>query len=296
MKKAVVTITILLVVLMGACEGPLEEDVGEGTIVITLTRDIIDNTEKVNYSGFTTEPMASASEENDWPRSVEDVQEVLEGYRVRIEGEGVDVFKNAFFKEGEDEVTIEISIPAGDDYSITILALGEDYRGNNDFLLGAGKAAGIIVKSAETTNVSISMEPYKYSFEETTEQVQVGEKIEVIYNLKGPLLSEIWGGWIYLYYSMDSPEEEKFGERISSGISSNREIISKNHWRFKFDVTGQNNEGLLYFQIYTYLSSEWRYEGRINPSLFTPSVNFNEEIPTVEIEEADSSIVIEPVW
>lgn len=290
MKSLKLIIVILFIfALLTGCESSVEEDVGEGTIVISLSRNITNETEEASYSGFTTDAISTLSEENnDWPRSVKDVQEALEGYRINIKGEGVDTYKDAFFEEDEDEVTIEVSIPAGDDYSVTMIAVGEGHVDTN--LLGAGQTTGIIVESEETTFVTVEMEPYKYNFE-APEQVQTGEEIDITFELKGPLKeSLITSSYMMVYYSKSELEHDWDGDTIRES----KEIIEKNHWQWAFVIPGASEEGSLFFQ-FGEQSRIWDYDG-IKTFFHTPSISLNEEIPTVEIGEADSSVVIKPEW
>lgn len=133
---------------------------------------------------------------------------------VRVQGENVDVFKDAFFADGKDEVTIEILIPINTNYSITVLALGggQDTTGDGNketnLLLGAGIATGISVTPDETTFVIVDI-AYKYNFN-ISSQVKTGEQILLNFEIQGPLLEVGWSYKGYINYSTILPKQDIF--------------------------------------------------------------------------------------
>ena len=59
----ITTIFILLIFLVG-CDSALEEEYeGEGSVVITLSRDIVNEEDNINQSGFTEESVSTLNEE-----------------------------------------------------------------------------------------------------------------------------------------------------------------------------------------------------------------------------------------
>ncbi len=260
-----------------------------GTIVLTLSRAADAEPGSLRTAFLSeVEPLG----ENAWPRSVEDVLAVLEGYRIGVKGEGVDVLKDAFFEEGEDEITIEMSIPVGDDYSVTVLALGA-LRVNRHNLLGAGRTTGVAVGADGPSFVEVMMEPYRYRFE-APEQVETGATIDIVYELKGPLLpyltSSFAQGTASIRYSTDLPDVDFFG---SSEIER-REIVDDAHWVWEFTLSGQAEAGILYFQTVLH-ARDWEINSG-DISIVAPSIALGEEVQTVQIGEGTAGMVIQPVW
>jgi len=251
-----------------------------GKIVLVLTRTA--NTEPGRLRTTVWSELEQLSESS-WPRSVADVLRVLKGYRIRVQGVGVDVMKEVIFEEGETEVTVEINVPVGNDYSVTLVA----FSGEN--LLGAGKTTGVSVRAGETTYVEVSMQPYQYHFEAPA-QVQVGATINIVYEIKGPLLSEIFVAiTTRTYYFMSTPSSDAFGyHRITTGT-----VVGSNHWKFHITLPGQAHEGTLYYQCITH-AQEW-----VRYVLITPSIKLGEILPTIQITNnptGSGKIIIKPVW
>jgi len=257
-----------------------------GTIVLTMSREA-----DVEPGSLRTAFLSEVAPlgDNSWPRSVEDVLDVLIGYRIRVQGKGVDVTKDALFEKGEDEVVIEITIPIGDNYDLTVLALGELRPMSQFNLLGAGRRKGISVKPEETTLVEVHMEPYQYNFE-APEQAESGAEIDIRYEVKGPELLNDLRHYTQLWYSVDDPVDDYVGSDVVMGESP---TVSTGHWVWEFTLPGQSEPGVLCYQVHSHTSSQ--HTGK-SVELLTPSISLGEGLPTILIGEGSGGMDVKPVW
>ncbi len=263
-----------------------------GTVVIRLQRTL-PGEENPNWQGHIQEAQSlSAQDVEDWPRTVDDIIPLIEGYRVRIEGSGVDVTTDGFFEEQQEEVTISITVPVGSGYSVKVLALGPPVKwANRLLLLGAGLAEDVAVLKDTVAVVEVPMEPYRYGLETPSDPVQLGAIIPITYTVKGPLLSEISPRWAYLYYSLTNPTEDLFGERLDKGISS----LSPTHLEVSFDIPGQTTEGTLHLQFLMYGHSIWEHESKL-PTFVIPCMAIGETADIIAIQSGGGSLSVVPTW
>ncbi|MFW6016680.1 MAG: hypothetical protein ACOCRK_09600, partial [bacterium] len=119
----------------------------------------------------------------------------------------------------------------------------------------------------------------------------------VTYTIKGPLLSVGLPTRGYLNYTMTSPGEDGFDVYTSKEVVSEENNIED--WKFDFTITGKNAEGKLYFNFRINMGgiveTVWKHN-EFYPGIYAPSIYLNEDIPSIEIGKAESSIIIEPEW
>lgn len=250
---------------------------GEGQIAITLTR---------GSKAVTT--FAAANDQ----RTVESILKHLIGYRIRIEGANVDVLKDAIFPEGEDEMTIVISVPAGENYSVSLLALAPaPHNFYFTTILGGGMTQGVNVTAGGVTTVEIPMNVFQVQLD-TPKMVNTGETIRVVGTVTGPKINE----WLYpqaaeIFYSfgMDGKKHAKKPSEVS---------YADNKITMEFNLPGQSETGEVYVNLTIPPNTleDWGYYSGNPVRLFYPDPALGEPAAKIQVVSGGSLISIKPIW
>ncbi len=183
MYKKVINLLILLFLVFAftACSNDISQYEDNGELTITLSK------------GEITSNSIDTDSATNFHRKKEEVLNNLVGYRIRVtNSNGLKVFKDVVFPDGEDTITVKLSLPANSGYKISALAMigkGEDsdrdgiiddYSNSSDvFVGGYGEIEGVVISSEESNSVNIKMAAIQYDYSSHPSEVTTGE----VYNL-----------------------------------------------------------------------------------------------------------------
>lgn len=230
-KKLAVLIFVLLLVAIGAagCDffsASSEEAAGDtdqtGSLLFNFVQP--EPAEDLTVLGANDSADFSPGETSDFStnylgREVEYVLHHLAGYRVIIERDNERKFTENFIFADTDreELNVEVSLPAEDEYRVILLALGESEMGTEQtsvteeewLILGSGIREDVEIAPGETVNVSVPMEPFNFAAGAAVppeDKNDMGENIrEIRYELTGSVLEELAGR----YADSDGPVESE---------------------------------------------------------------------------------------
>lgn len=296
MKKLIIFILLFLLILgITGCENDLSntEEINKtktGEVILHLSKNNdISKTSLINK--------ITQSSDTNLPRSAEEVQSLLKGYRIKIKGNDVNRIKDGYFEDNSTETTVSFSIPEGKDYIVQVVALGP-----NKLILGAGETTGVIVEADTENIIQVPMEPYKFDFSNNPDTVIADSTFDVNVTISGPILSKVLDySMFHLYYSRDKDsitgDYSYFGERVFD-VSYNWLDNENTQLKLQAEIPALSS-GPLYFQFTAGGLSTWDYnDTSLRFTVPCMDIGEKDKLPLIQVEEntTNTDMTIEPIW
>lgn len=306
-KLAYFVLTVVMIFILSSCSS-INDKIAlneEGTIALTLTRGEKAQTTSCSTSFVPSGQAFSSStgsggrlmeSDEEIPRTTDTVLALLEGYLIKIEGEGLDdIYEPFFFPDGETEVTVTFDLPAGRNYTVTLLALGPEVSSGEEedakrLLLGAGRAQTVVLDSEEVNQVYVPMLTYRYMFYDS--EVPYEQDLQIGLFISGPLLDEILildPESIKGYYSLDPMETDLSGNSMTN-IFLEPLMDEQGYEYSSFTYTGiipnpyiEVDYVELYLQLEFEIQPEWNQNG-LELKFIVPSVNAGDTFEKVRVD------------
>lgn len=195
-------------------------------------------------------------------------------------------FRQAVATAGATTVTAHIARPAGDNYRVRAIAIGQD--GSLPAVLAGGQAAGIKLTAEKAAPVALDLKSpaLKLSPDNPT-SVAAGSKFTLAGKITDAARSLGAKNRMRVWISENTPPDKN---RAGTQISTVEVTAKDDDVDFAFSLTAPKNPGTLYFQFGEIPPDFARDDGTQAPLLVLPDLRAGGSVPQLKIEAAPAKL------